>query len=751
MNAHPPDGPANPKTPALAHPSPISAPRVPQPVARAGLGSANAPVLSTIPTALDLLRCLLHRWMLAIPLGLLLGAGATWVAWKSLPTPNYSAQAMIRVMASPPKIIFNTAEVLPDTRSYQATLLALLKSTLVLDKALSDEGVKKLNFQLAHPDPIRYLEEKIEARFIGEILRISMQSRKPEEPAMIVNAIVDAFFSEVIDKDEVERKRRFTTLETLYKDYRKSLDTKRQELKNLADSLGSFDEETATYQLQLSHQRQAAARQELLGIEAELRKIDAQLAVIEKSSQHTPVLEIPASEIDAILAQDSRMLQYDAQIADLHSRLSAYRRVTSNITEPTVRRSADDLLRLKREQSDYAARLRHQIVQQLRAERVGASDQGLLQDQKRILEERRDLATREVDVFKDETKQTNNDVWMLQKIKDEIAHVDVAARKIGDEVEFLKVELDAPKRITRLESAKDPRTQPDDRMKKAGIVGAGVFGVVVLGISFLEFRSRRIRSADVLVQGLGMPLVGALPPLPQRRGALTGRKFSPRALQVSETQWQSVMLESVDAMRTLLLRLAAVESVRTVMVTSAVAGEGKTSLACHLATSLARAGRKTLLVDCDLRKPAIYRIYDIPASPGLSEVLRGEIAVDEAIQGSGTDGLSILTAGRPSPKAIQSLALPDTHHLFDHLKEQYDFVIVDTAPILPVADTLLLGEYVDGVIYSVLRDVSRVPKVQAASERLQSVGIRILGAVMTGVHNDTYGSTYYQYASTADA
>jgi Mrp family chromosome partitioning ATPase len=109
-----------------------------------------------------------------------------------------------------------------------------------------------------------------------------------------------------------------------------------------------------------------------------------------------------------------------------------------------------------------------------------------------------------------------------------------------------------------------------------------------------------------------------------------------------------MLTESVDAVRTLLLHAAHNEGLRVVMVTSAVGGEGKTSLSCHLAASLARSGRKTLLVDGDMRNPSCHRMFEVELEPGLSELLRGETDAAEAIHSTPAATLSVLPAGQAS-------------------------------------------------------------------------------------------------------
>ena len=275
-------------------------------------------------------------------------------------------------------------------------------------------------------------------------------------------------------------------------------------------------------------------------------------------------------------------------------------------------------------------------------------------------------------------------------------------------------------------------------------VGVGTLGLVLLGITLLEYRIRRVDSVDSVSQDLGLRLVGALPATPARaRFALPGQAAT------QEAYWRSRLNESVNAIRTTMLRQSQLERLQVVMVTSATVGEGKTSLACHLATSLARAGRKTLLLDCDMRNPTAHRVFDLPLQPGLSEILRGQVALEEASHPIALGDLRMITAGRCDAHSLHSLGLDQMVDMLTRLREQYDFIVVDTPPVLPVADTLLIGQHVDAALFSILRDVSRVPKVHAACERLANLGVRILGAVVAGARLDTHGAEYYYTAAYA--
>ena len=307
-------------------------------------------------------------------------------------------------------------------------------------------------------------------------------------------------------------------------------------------------------------------------------------------------------------------------------------------------------------------------------------------------------------------------------------------------MEALNVELEAPPRIRTIEDAVAPRTR--DEKKRLTMIGLIIFGSFfggLFGIAFLELQSQKVDSADEVPADLGLQVVGALPILPSRanRGGAIARRQSEK-----DRYWQNLMLESIDATRTMLVHAARTGSHRVVMITSAVGGEGKTSLASHLATSLARSGLRTLLIDADLRSPSIHRLFDLPVAAGLSEVLRGEVDLADAIADTAIEELKVLTAGQCDRQTIRLLSQGGLGPLFVQLKEQFDFVIVDSSPILPVADALIIAQQVDAVLFSIFRDVSRKTKVSAASERLQCLGVRILGAVVTGAHGGLYGNDY---------
>src|SRR5439155_15631893 len=196
---------------------------------------------------------------------------------------------------------------------------------------------------------------------------------------------------------------------------------------------------------------------------------------------------------------------------------------------------------------------------------------------------------------------------------------------------------------------------------------------------------------------------------------------------------QSILAEAVDATRTMLLRAARTEGLRVVMVTSAHSGEGKTSLSTHLAASLAQVGYRTLFIDGDLRNPIAHRVFELEPEPGFCELLRGEVEVAELVRQTPVDLLSMIPAGRWDVEASRALGREGVlGELLQPLRSEFDFVIIDSSPVLPVVDPLLIGQQADGTILSVLRDVRRMPSGYAAHERRIAGGAKVGGAGGSG-------------------
>jgi Mrp family chromosome partitioning ATPase len=145
-----------------------------------------------------------------------------------------------------------------------------------------------------------------------------------------------------------------------------------------------------------------------------------------------------------------------------------------------------------------------------------------------------------------------------------------------------------------------------------------------------------------------------------------------------------------------------------------------------------------LLIDGDLRSPAVNHHFPIALEPGVCEVLRREVSLEEAIRPCDTPNLFLLPAGRCEKLALQQLAMDGYRNLIAAVRDGFDFVLVDSCPVLPVADALLMSRYADGVLLSLMCDISQIERVQTACHKLTSIGARIAGVVLQGTGKDGY-------------
>jgi capsular exopolysaccharide synthesis family protein len=519
-------------------------------------------------------------------------------------------------------------------------------------------------------------------------------------------------------------------------------------LRTLAETVGSDDSQTLAMQQQFAIEHLAAVRKELLDVQSQKRKLEAILNARRpgETLQETSATSIPEADVDRLIEQDPDVASLAAKLAAQEARYRSERSHLNTVarkggSDPSLRRLWDELNLTRKQLKQQRSERRRFVIGQLQNPITGTSTAADVETQQQLtmfqnLEAR---LKEDIKALSDGNHKFTVKTLDLQDSKDELAQLDAAAKKVAAEVEALTVERNAPKRIRLMDEAVVPRSRDD--VRRYMMIGLTIFGSFfggLFGVAFLELLSQKVDTADEVPSELGLRVVGALPIVPAEssRGTTIGSK-------PKDDHWHAVLLESIDATRTMLVHSARTDSYRVVMIASAIGGEGKTSLACHLATSLARGGLTTLLIDADLRRPAIHRVFDLPLAAGLSELLRGEVNLSDVIAAAPVEELKIITAGRCNQETIRALAQGCLGSVLGQLKEQFDFVIVDSSPILPVADAMIIAQQADAVLFSVFRDVSRKTKVAAAVQRLECLGVTILGAVVTGAHGGLYGNEYH--------
>jgi len=363
-----------------------------------------------------------------------------------------------------------------------------------------------------------------------------------------------------------------------------------------------------------------------------------------------------------------------------------------------------------------------------------------------MLKRQEELLSEELDKYSEMVRTIGTSSFDLEIMKTEIDQIAKVSDRVGSEMEALRIELQSPTRVTLLQEAEVPKTREMGRKKNMALAGSvGSLGLVFLIVALVEFHARRITDPKDVSQTLGLDLLGALPAMPRPLV-----RFWKQPKESRLVLWNNALIESVDGIRSILLHAPDAGSRRVLMMISAAAGEGKTTFACQLAGSLARSGRRTILIDFDLRRPRAHDLLDVALEPGASELLADRLDLATVIHSTTERNLDVLPAGKVSEAALKSVARDGAGWLFDQLKQDYEFVIVDSSPILYVADGGSIGRHVDGAIVAVRSHLSRLPAVAVACERIERMGIPLVGAVMVGVRSNLsgYGYSYdYHYGS----
>lgn len=208
---------------------------------------------------------------------------------------------------------------------------------------------------------------------------------------------------------------------------------------------------------------------------------------------------------------------------------------------------------------------------------------------------------------------------------------------------------------------------------------------------------------------------------------------------------KSIAAEAYRTLRTNIQYSSFDEEVRTIVITSSEPGEGKSTTAGNIALSFAQADKRTIIIDCDLRKPSLHKKFKVSNSVGLSDVLIGKEKIDTVLF-KFDDKLDVITSGKLPPNPSEMLGSKTMERLLLALKERYDIIILDTAPLQAVTDAQILSTKADGIILVVRAEATKRESVLQAKSLIEKVGGKILGTVLNGVEasRDKY---YYYYGN----
>lgn len=284
----------------------------------------------------------------------------------------------------------------------------------------------------------------------------------------------------------------------------------------------------------------------------------------------------------------------------------------------------------------------------------------------------------------------------------------------------------------------------------AGLLGVGFGGLLAFVLDGFDHRVKSLRQAEDVT---GVPTLAAIPAIGTRelssranRGRQELENYDPNAVQLLPTAMQpplmryvldeptSLFAESVRAVRLAIQRAARHEPTKSIMVTSSIDGEGKTTLAVNLALSIAALGQRVILVEGDLRNPEMSRSLCPQAKVGVVEVALGRARFEQALFYDHPTGLAVLPCPpKPRDEASEFVFSDSMRNMLDHLRKHFDYVIIDSPPLVPLVDARALGEIADAVVLTIRWDSTPRDVVAQALETLAPVQEHVLGTVLTRV------------------
>lgn len=695
---------------------------------------------------------LLKRWKLGLAIVLIVIAST--VAAHFFTTPMYRASILLQIerdTTAQPTI--EDFFMVPSRQEYLQTQIELLRSRGMGFRVVDDldllnnpkfnpagaeglseaERIEKMN-QLASRVASGIRVEPVEGT---SLVRVSYVGTDPKLVQEIANGIGESYVKMNIARKSESVRQATRFLRTEIEKLQKEIDAGEREAQTYGASRDIFSEEGDNLVLQ---------RLESLNrsyLDAQSRRIAAESEF--RSLRNAGADSIPQIADDWVL----RGLR-----ADLNRLQREYEQKRANFqpAHPEMARLANEI---KGAQASLATATQERLSGIREAARKDYEDavarerqieSALEQQKNRALE----LNIDAVDYLSQRTNLSSKKT-LLNELTQRLNETEVTSRLKGADSSNIHV----------VEDANQPGSRYNASLQK-NMKNAIPLGLIMAvgAIFFLEYMDRSVRSPEELEQISGLPTLGIVPAAGKTRTGIYGygQGLKKRAEEepdeeapvelIPHTDPRSPVAEAYRALRTSLL-LSSARELHTILITSSVPREGKSTTIVNLAVVLAQLDKRVVIIDADLRKPKIRHIFGSESHRGLVDYLAHQADSKEIIETSGVPGLFYVQSGPIPPNPSELLASPRMTMLLEELRQDFDFVLVDSPPVLAVADAIILGNLVDGVMLCV--HGGRTPReiIQRASSRLRQAGTYTLGALLNNldVRKQSYGYAqgYYEY------
>lgn len=726
------------------------------------------------PMVLTYLR--LH-WLMILGCGLPLGAVLAYVVYSLLPV-KYESYALLQVQSAPSVI---AAQPGPNQTAtafavYVKTATQVMRSEFVLSKALSDPAYKisSLPTIAEQKDPLRFLEEKLDIKASegSEVIRISLEGDRPDDIRKIVDAVKDAYYLEVVEKEIKTKAALKEKVESVKANMegrlnaRAGIDTARKpdggltapvqppaptalpsavtdpaggvvQTGNLVPAPAAAVTAAATALVQSDAFRREKVGQLMAKIDTKTEALEKYPAAIKEKQQDIAALkklfeEVKNAPIPAVVIA---AVEKDPDVVRKLSEESHYRREYEFLRRKLADPNAPGV-----QQMLVAADKAKAEAEKLKRERMAMHDGNKREADLRMLSDKMADAVRYLNRLQEmaqiDAKQLDDAKKLLAQIppepkKDELKKpsidpqntdlltMDSIYARTAAQLLQLELELQSPPRVRKLQAASTP-SQKDPKKQIIATVAAGLLGFALVGLGAVltETRAKRVCSLNELATVGSTPVVGVIP-------------WSPDGSTARDPVKRADAAEAVDKLRGAVVQAWLSKGASTIAVTSPLGDEGRSFTAFSLAGSLAAAGYKTLLVDFDLRNPSLHPYAGVPNEHGVCELLRGETDPRQAMIVL-PNGLTFVPAGVWSEETRKTAVGGRLEVLLARLRDQFDCVILHGHALLTVAESVEVARRCDGVLLCTLYRETRLPLLKRAADRLTTMEVPHAGIVYLG-------------------
>jgi capsular exopolysaccharide synthesis family protein len=688
-----------------------------------------------------ILRALRKSWHFLLA-SVVLGGAIALLYSKTLPKV-YEANALVEFV---PDVIRPLGDkddssrfwgMFIDNREYYETQYALITSDLVLGRIVNDMGLRsdpaflgyKPDKPISQEDAIASLRQRVRVDPVkmSRLVYVRCEDTNPDMAVKLCDSVAKGYVAQNKDKQMKGMTDAAEWLATQLEHYRGQLETNENQLHEFKKSndlpSSSPDEVSKMIRLEMQHYDEALTRtrtrkQELLARVAELSKVK------ENPDQ------VPASELLGSTFLTALRAQYQNAQREKRELLA-----DKGENHPLVRKADEKISQARQDLLEEIRNIQGSVARDLAVlERQEAGEAALYDAaRKRAV----DLNLKELEYQRIDRSRAQNEKLHTVLLQ-QMAAADLARMQ---NVETIRV-VDHPVR------PKDP-IRP--KIPANFAIGLGIGLLIGLGLAILrEQLDSSIKTPEDVEQILGQSFLGILPAVHDGRpsGSKKRRRQPAQANAPSEllvhTQPLSSIAEAARAVRTNLLFMNPDKPHRVILVTSAAPAEGKTTVACSIAISMAQSGQRVVLVDCDLRRPKLHRLFDRAGDAGVTNVLVGDAIIDEVALPTQVDNMYAIPAGPTPPNPADLLHSERFRTFIEELSERFDRVVIDSPPVAAVADSAIISTLVDGCVF-VVRAFSTTRQLSKQGLRsLTDVDAPVVGVVLNDVDLDKQQS-YYQY------